>query len=326
MRSIRRILVAVKDPKAKALPAVAKAAQLAKAFGAELELFHSLSSTLYVDAFALTTSLPDLERTTLNDSASQLEQLASSLRMDRLKVSVSVQWDYPVYEAVIRRAREIQADLIVAERHPGRHVAPGLLHLTDWELLRLSPMPVLLVKKAGTYEKPVMLAALDPEHAFAKPVGLDAEILTLSSLFTDALHGTQHAVHAYIPIGAMPKASVTVDTVAQVAAQAEAQAQQRLDRVLLESDIPRTNRHIVPRHPIDAIEDVAREIRSDVVVMGAIARSGLKRLVIGNTAEAVLDALTCDLLIVKPPGFTTDLQAEARGLRCAVSAMTQVPY
>ena len=67
-------------------------------------------------------------------------------------------------------------------------------------------------------------------------------------------------------------------------------------------------------------------IRSDVVVMGAIARSGLKRLVIGNTAEAVLDALTCDLLIVKPPGFTTDLQAEARGLRCAVSAMTQVPY
>jgi universal stress protein E len=37
--------------------------------------------------------------------------------------------------------------------------------------------------------------------------------------------------------------------------------------------------------------------------MGAVSRSRLERLLIGNTAEHVLDELDCDVLIVKPPGF-----------------------
>ena len=45
-RRIRHILVAVKDPSAAALPAVTKAAQLAKALGAELTLFQALSTPL----------------------------------------------------------------------------------------------------------------------------------------------------------------------------------------------------------------------------------------------------------------------------------------
>jgi len=46
-----------------------------------------------------------------------------------------------------------------------------------------------------------------------------------------------------------------------------------------------------------------RRTRARVVVMGAVSRSGLKRLFIGNTAERVLDRLPCDVLIVKPRGF-----------------------
>ena len=53
MHSIRRILVAVKDPTAKSQPAVMKAAQLARALGAELELFHSISTPFYVEHLQL---------------------------------------------------------------------------------------------------------------------------------------------------------------------------------------------------------------------------------------------------------------------------------
>ena len=45
-----------------------------------------------------------------------------------------------------RKERKKKADFIVAECHAGRRLAPWLLHLTDWELLRTSPVPVLLVK------------------------------------------------------------------------------------------------------------------------------------------------------------------------------------
>ena len=37
----------------------------------------------------------------------------------------------------------------------------------------------------------------------------------------------------------------------------------------------------------------------DLVVMGAIARWGIKRAIIGSTAERVLDFLPCDVLIVR---------------------------
>jgi hypothetical protein len=45
---------------------------------------------------------------------------------------------------------------------------------------------------------------------------------------------------------------------------------------------------------------VARSIKAQMVVMGAIARSRVDRLFLGSTAEQVLDALPCDVLMVKP--------------------------
>jgi universal stress protein E len=42
--------------------------------------------------------------------------------------------------------------------------------------------------------------------------------------------------------------------------------------------------------------------------MGAVSRSALKRLFIGNAAERVLDRLDCDVLIVKPRGFKSGVE------------------
>ena len=50
----------------------------------------------------------------------------------------------------------------------------------------------------------------------------------------------------------------------------------------------------------DLIPWFAREKKADLVVMGAIARWGLRNRVIGSTAEKVLDDLPCDILIVRP--------------------------
>jgi universal stress protein E len=214
-------------------------------------------------------------------------------------------------------ARATKADLIVADQHVGRHKAAGLLHLIDWELLRLSPVPVLLVKTSGTYRRPVVLAALDPEHAFSKPAKLDQRILTASSTLAHALHGTQHAMHAYVPFpyGADPDMMTNRETVARLQADATAAAQKLLDRELRATRIPKTHRHVVGRHPVDAIPRTARETHTSVVVMGAVSRSGLKRLFIGNTAERVLDLLSCDILIVKPDGFTNRVSRGRRGVR-----------
>ena len=328
MPAIRRILVAIKDTKARSLPAVAKAAQLARAFGADIELFHAIDAPLYVGVSGFSGDAKQLESYWRNQFLRQLDRTATRISGADLKVATAVEWDYPGYEAVIRRARRIRADLIVAECHGGRHIAPWLLHMTDWELVRLSPVPVLIVKSPRPYRRPIVLAAVDPSHAFAKPGRLDEHILRLGHTIKEALRGTLHALHACalpLPVGLPPKAwtsgKMTAEDIrAEIEAKAVALAKPGFARVLKSADIPRSRQHLVARHPIDAIPEVAHQTRCAIVVMGAVSRSGLKSIFIGNTAERVLDRLRCDLLVVKPSRFESRVRRAVRGMRIAAAA------
>ncbi|HEV2229320.1 MAG TPA: universal stress protein [Steroidobacteraceae bacterium] len=322
MTSMRRIIAAVKDPAARRLPGVAKAARLAAALGAELVLYHAITEPLYVggldgDLMPLYDKPPNLERRLREAQLERLERIARRLRGAGLKVAVSVAWDYPAYEAVVREAARLGAGLIVAERHPGRHLAAGLLHLNDWELLRRSPIPVLLVKQARPYRRPVVLAAVDPEHTYAKPLRLNRQILRLGAAVAHALHGALHAGYAYmpLPLTAFSAGALSDAEVLALEARAARAARAELQRTVSGSGIPRTRQHILGRHPVDAIVELATRTHSSIVVMGAISRSGLKRLLIGNTAERVLDRLGCDLLIVKPAGLVKPPPRARRGAR-----------
>jgi universal stress protein E len=329
MGAIRRILIAIKDCHAKTTPALVKGVQLARALGARVELFHGISTPLYVDGYgSYAVELPGVEHNIRAKILAQLETMAANAGGRDLRISVAAEWDYPVYEAIVRRARQIQADLIIADQHAGRHTVAGLLHLTDWELLRLSPVPVLLVKTSGPYRHPVVLAAVDPGHTFSKPAKLDQRILDVASKASGALRGTQHVVHAYVPFPYMadPKTMINQDTVNQLKEEATAAAQKALDRELRSSRIQKSRRHLIGRHPADAIPQTAREIHSSIVVMGAISRSGLRRLVIGNTAERVLDLISCDILVVKPAQFANRVPRARRGVRVVAIAAAGMPF
>lgn len=321
MLKIRRILISIKDPDARALPAVVKGTQLARSLGAEVELFHAIDTPLFVD---LTRSGADerrLEADARDEYLRKLERVAARVRGKGLKVSTAAEWDYPGYEAIVRRADRIGADLIVAERHAGRHIAPWLLHMSDWELLRLSPVPVLIVKSSRAYRRPAIVAAVDPTHAFAKPSGLDETVLQLGNIVQKALRGKLHAVHACMPVlsGIPTEAWAATDYVDRLYADAAAKARVALGRVLRSANIPAARRHLLACHPIDAIERVAAETNCAIVVMGAVSRSGIKSVFIGNTAERVLDHLTCDLLVVKPQRFEARVPRTVRGARIAAA-------
>ena len=314
MRAIRRILVALKDPGARSLPAVNKAVQLAGALDADLELFHAIDSPYYTDMLGIASEhTRRMECDERSEYLQRLERIAARARLHTARVSVAVEWDYPAYEAIVRRALRIGADLIVAECHAGRRVAQGLLHLSDWELLRLSAVPVLLVKRAQPYHRPTIVMALDPSHAFAKPARLDDEIVQAGSAVSAGLRGTLHAVHAY-PTAIAGLGGPGTAAVSRLR-EASASARSGLDRALRSSDVVPSCRHLVPGDPTAAVRDTARRLSADIVVAGAVSRSGLKRAFIGNTAERLLDCLSCDLLIVKPAEFSSSVPRTARGAR-----------
>lgn len=316
MSPIRRILVAVKDPWARSIPALEKSAQLARALRARVQLFHALSNPLYIDVAEVDgISLSRLEQREHARATRRLEILARRLEKDGVLAESTVAWDFPPHEAVIRAARRFGADLIVAERHATAHHLAWMLRFTDFELLRLAPMPVLLVKTRGAYDRPAILAAVDPSHAYSKPLKLDREILSCAAQVTHALRGSLHAVFAFdpLPVPAMEAGLALAGVTEEIAAETESRARAALARVLNGASIPKSRRHLVPRHPIDAIEGAADQVGCSIVVMGAVSRSGLRRLVLGSTAERVFDELACDVLVVKPKRFASRVPRAQRG-------------
>lgn len=329
MRTMRRILVAVKPTDARTPALLAKTARAAKAFGAEVELFHALATPLYADTrYLVGDRLHQIEEQMRKRSLASLEKLAATLREQRIAVSVRADWDFPAFEAIVRRAKRIKADLIMVEQHAGRHLAPRLLQLTDWELLRTSPIPVLIVKNAKPYDRPVILAAIDPGHSYAKPSGLDAEILRAGQLFSRSLSGSLHAVHAVMPVPPtpVPPEIVNAKIFAELARQVTSKATRQFERELQKAGIARARRHLLSAVPSDAIEQTAQRLDSAIVVMGSVSRSGIKRLFIGNTAERVIDHLSCDVLVIKPRKFSSEVGRRSRGARLTMTPIPPFAY
>ena len=316
---IRRILLAVKSLDVPDSAAGKKAAQLARGLKAELCLFHALTEPLYVEVISFSKDpIIQAEENERKRIAADLH--ADALRAENLKVTTAAAWDYPSHDAVIRTALRLGADMVVVDCPRRTHTAPWFLHFTDWELLRKCPVPVLLVKNHEVYHRAPVLAALDPDHLYGKPASLDLDILDYASSLASALQDQVHAVHAFNPIPDMAASQVAIpQAVAEAGQQAYTKAHDSLDPILDQMGISQRHRHVQEGFVIDVIEKVVRATGAQMLVMGAISRSGVKGLLIGNTAERMLDRLGCDLLIVKPSDFSHSVSDFARGAQIVPS-------
>jgi universal stress protein E len=302
-KQFRRILVAIRDVRHAPQSELRKAGVLARACGASIELFHALGER----------DLGASWRETLEDAATKgrqrLERFAREKSLRGLSVKCTTAWDYPPHEAIVRHAIASRADLVIAATRPHRLGGRLLLRNTDWELIRHCPVPLLLVKSRGKYDKPVVLAAVDPFHTHARPADLDARLLAAGNTFARLLRGTLHIFHAYMPLITVPPAPMgTAPLVALPPEAEEAHGRQNarvIDQLAESAGISRARRHVHMGDVAGELRAATRQVRANLVVMGAVSRSALARLFIGNTAERVLDRLNCDVLVIKPRGFRT---------------------
>lgn len=319
MNAIRKILVAVKNPDARRQPAIDKAIHIAKTLGASVEFFHAIAEPVFLQLQPLTGhTVEELKREALELRQKRLDRLSARAREAGVEASGEVEWDFPPHEAIVRRAVRCRAGMIIAECHQGRRTAPWFVHLTDWELLRTSPVPVLLLKNARPWGRAPILAAVDPSHAHAKPSGLDAEIVTQAGRLASATRSALHLVHAaYPPFVGLAIGEPVMDGPLLAAYYERQEKEDRKDfsDFATEASISRARRHLFSGAPVEVIPEAARTLRASVVVMGAVSRSGLKRMFIGNTAERVLNRLSCDVLVVKPSHFRKRVSAKPRGMR-----------
>jgi universal stress protein E len=304
MGYIKQILVIV-DPTAAEHPAVSKAALLAEKFDARLELF--VCDTKAAREIRLLSHL----RTRPGAPApinikALLESLALPLRARGLDVTTETHWADPLHAGLIDRTRHTKADLVVKDTHHHTLAQRTFLTNTDWQLIRGCPVPLLLTKSAPWVAAPRIVAAVDPGHVNDKPEILDHWIVEHASLFAQRLQGELHILHVYVPMSIVCAATVASPSMAAVLTPEDLTMEEQSRRKLVTSlvseyNVVPANIHLELGGPAQVLPIIAARVHADVMTMGAIARSGLKRIFVGSTAEDVLERLPCDALIVKPP-------------------------
>jgi universal stress protein E len=304
----KRILTVI-DPTAGEQPALGRAAHLASALSASLELFicdydQYLAGGRMFDS----RGLEKARESVVTSDLARLEKLRAPLAERGLEVALDARWGHPLDRAIAQKALESQPVLVAKDTHFHAALKSTIFSNTDWNLIRDCPVPLLLVKPRPISAGPTILAAVDPTHEHDKPAELDKAILAFAKELCTAVQGHLHVLHAYDTAPAIAAASdsmtaMTAVPVQEITAAVQRQHQEALDRLLAEFPIGKANVHLEDGTAHEVLVRMADELQADFVVMGAVSRSGLKRVFVGSTAERVLDRLPCDLFVIKPIGF-----------------------
>ena len=304
-RRWKSFLVAVRDIENPPRALLTKAARIALQFEGKLELLHviALPYVLPGDAGG-SEAAKDAE---VGRQQAKLERTAKRLRKAGVKVSCTVVWDYPAADAIVRHVMKTKPDVVLAESHRHSKVSRWFVTHTDWELIRSCPCPLWLIKTPRLADNARVMTAIDPFHTHSKPAALDEEVLRVANIA--AADGRLGAAHIYpLPITMLAGGlgePVWVSAPPAELKRVKQRITQAVDTVADRHDIKKPDRIIQAGDPGVELPQAVKAWKATLLVMGAVSRSALKRAFIGHTAERVIDAVHCDVLIVKPRSFKT---------------------
>jgi len=208
--------------------------------------------------------------------------------------------------AVLREVQEGGHDLVIvpAPETPGLvgRILPG----AALQLLRRCPCPVWLLRaSSGGIRRIGAAVDADPE---GDRYGLDRSILAAAFALADACGASVDVLHALLvhPSEAMlrGRGGMSEAQVEALVARSRARTETTL-RALVAAEAPpgvAVVQHVLPGAPGRVVADYAKEAQLDVLVLGTVGRTGIAGLLLGNTAEEIVQRVECSILAVKPPG------------------------
>jgi universal stress protein E len=267
----------------------------------------------------------DLRAAVVKAHTQTLDRLVEPYR-SRADVTTRVLIGVP-FLSVIREVLLRQYDLVI--KNPD---SPDWLDRVfgsdDMHLLRKCPCPVWLLTPDAPAAYRRILAAVDVNDAYT-PNELDSrralnqQVLELAVSLAQSEGAELHVVHAWDAPGEgllrRAWADVSEERVADYVEQVRRGREARMDALVQgvtghpaqdTADAPRFRAHLVEGSAGREVPALARRIGADCLVMGTVGRTGVSGFFIGNTAETILDQVTCSVLALKPPGFVTPVRPE----------------
>ncbi|MGV8943329.1 universal stress protein [Thermomonas sp.] len=261
----------------------------------------------------------ELQAAAINERRQNLESLIEP-HTNKLAIQLHVLTGRTFLEAIRFVLRNGHDLLIKPAENPS--FIERLFGSDDMQLLRNCPCPVWLTREneKPKYENIVAAVDFDPEMPDATEQDLNQQILGLAGSVAFSDFAALHVVHVWdAPNEGMIRkwannpqeagAAYVTGVHARHEAAFIALRQQLAERVGREaSGYLSPTFHLRRGTAATVIPETARQVQAGLVVMGTVARTGIAGLLIGNTAEAVLEQLQCSVLAVKPSGFVSPVK------------------
>lgn len=302
-------LLVVIDPKRDDQPALDRALEIARLIDISL---HIVVFTNKNSEDRLTMSVdPALTRDFENDHDRirqvWLDQTAAPICAEGLKVTTEVRLFKRLYEAIIQVALEEDVDMVYK---PIRHhtiLQRAIFNSTDWNLIRLCPLPLLLVSDSQPVKGRDIIAAVDLSSEDDDHAELNRLLLSQAVMISRLIQSQVTVVNASAQgTGELnsPSSASTDQKVIDDAYRDKALA--------LAASFNISSEQVVVREGSaeKVVNDLAESTNAAAIILGTVARSGLAGLFIGNTAERVLEDSNCDVLVVKQADFTSPIQID----------------
>lgn len=230
----------------------------------------------------------------IEERKDQLEERIEAHRVSDRRIRSQVAWSEDVHDWINRKAAGDYAAIVKT-----RHKSESLAHTsTDWHLLRECPAPVLLVGRKKWKRSGGILATVDLDTSNRTKKKLNIDVV-LEARHYAAMFDVPLSVLAVIEVPTLLADLDLVDTKSW-AKQRLAELQPALDELAAETGLAKSH-FKVKRGPVDkTILSEAIDMKAQLVVMGTVARRGVKAKMLGNTCEKVLELLKVDTLTLKP--------------------------
>lgn len=263
--ALDKILVII-DPTADQQPAFERGLDSARDTGALLHLY------LCVDEQAGYASLEDAQA----QLQPMLEGLSGRAQQEGFEAASELEWapDWP--KRAVSAAARCGASMIFKNSFDHSSVQRELRETSDWTLLRMASCPVLMVKNFHDWQHRRVLAAINPASTEAAHIKLDQQIISLAQQLAGAYQSDAHFVTAFQDLNHAPQA----------------------DHIARDCGVPEEQVHLQKGKAADVIRDVAANLDVDLIIVGTVARDGIKGRVVGNTCERLLDQTHSDLLVL----------------------------
>lgn len=281
-----------------------RAARIAKLYDCDLEIVLSDPTVGFLrKTFMISVDSQQISETVQQAQQEELARIVAAVSEYGVEVRTSVVQQRPASDAIVAKALEIEPRFVVKGTAYHSPAERAVFTFNDWQLIRKLDYPLWLVKAHKWKEAPVVVAAVDPAHPGDEGGKLMQAIVDSAKSVTGKVNGRLLLMNNYDLLEEV-SAWATLEfkplkvPMKQLEKKMRDEHRRHLDSLAAANGIDAAAIHLLPGRTREVLPAFARKQAADLVVMGAVARSGLKRRLIGSTAEHVLDHLPCDILIV----------------------------